>query len=370
MRSWLYLIALGAFGCSSPSLDMSLEVPQQMPANFDLSCVTSIYTVAVGEDDYDSFEGDFDEDCIDVTNLKDYSDVQRAMSGQFTLDIPDSGLAAIEVYGTRGACGDEQPHDAIFYGGVPVANNKIARIKLDSNLSCTARKPYTVRVVDMLQLAATKQCGAVAAGSVNAGNVRDFPYVDGTYRSLFEYGDSASSQWTNGTTRIDGYTSALPASTCTAVSYDGGNPLVGPGGTRCIDDTTPTLCGQPGEVELGMLPFDFAGQSRDPALAAEYGDPLFGVVYEASTAMMKTSVAGATVTLDDPSQGKVVYVEKGATQFRALPQTSTNADGFFMVYLKGRPTTITISSPVHRAQKYKVASPLFRPTTLIAALTR
>jgi hypothetical protein len=133
----------------------------------------------------------------------------------------------------------------------------------------------------------------------------------------------------------------------------------------------PSLCAAIGEHELPVLAFDYSYQSRDEALVVKYGEPVIGAVWEIGPAATKVPITGATVTLEDPTQGVVVYVDRGPTKFVGrVGATATNADGFFMVYTKGPPTNITVTSPLHNAVRYKVATSADYPATLLAALTR
>jgi hypothetical protein len=364
MRLPLMLLALGA--CAEPAIEMSLKLPPTVPAGFDVSCVTAIDVLAVGE-----FQGDEDTppdlegDCIDVAGMSSFDDIRRAMAGQFTIDIPDSGLVGLSVRGSTGTCADIPAyHEAVFYGGAPATGDSV-QIPVVPNLSCNMRgKVLPVHPVDLLALSSTKTCPVTTDGRAFSANFRPLLLGDQLPTMTFEYGSSASSQWTGGTTRVEVFSQAASAQTCVGVGYGSPSEI---GGGRCVEDQ-PALCAAPGELELPIIAFDYMFQSRDVNLVAQYGEPVLGAVWETGT---KLPVAGATVTLEDPTQGTVVYVEKGTTKFTPKPgATSTPADGFFMVYLKGPPTNITVTSPLHNALPYKVATTPDYPTTLIAALTR
>ena len=364
-RCWI-LLALGA--CADPAIDMSLQLPQ-MPQNFALDCVTAISVTAVGE-----FQGDinrppdFQSDCLDVSGMTSFADVQAKMHDQFSIDIPDSGLAGISIVGNVGRCSDEfTSHESVFYGGAQAGSGDV-RIPLVPNLSCSARgKIVKVHAVDLLALASTHTCATVTTGRVVAGDIH--PTLLEQNQMNFEYGTSASSQWNNGAVSLDVFSQVADARTCVAVGYEQPNfDLVG---SRCVEDGLPTLCGPADELELPTIAIEYAGQSIDRDLVAQYGNPVFGAVYEVGTAATKTAIGNATVTLDDPTQGKVVYVDRGATSFTPRAgATGTGTEGWFMVYLKGAPTTITVSEPLHAPVKYKIASHEYGPTTIIAALNK
>jgi hypothetical protein len=223
----------------------------------------------------------------------------------------------------------------------------------------------------MLALASAKTCPVTTDGRVFSASFRPLMLGDEMPAMTFEFGNSASSQWTStGTTKVAVFAQAASPSTCVAVGYES---LTQNGGARCVEDALPTLCGAPGEVELPIIAMDFSYQSRDLALVAQYGEPLFGAVWEVGAGATKVPVTGATVTLDDPSQGTVVYVERSPTNTKLQQRVgaaSTTGEAFFMVYAKGPPTTITVTSPLHNPQKYKIATSADYPATLVAALTR
>lgn len=365
MRASLVLFALGA--CAEPAIEMSLAMPSA-PAGFDVSCAESITTVAIGNDfgDEDS-PPDEEYSCIDVDGMTSFEDIRRAMAGKFSLALPQSGLRGIAVNGYAGRCDEADYFESIFYGGAPATGDRIS-IPIVANLSCANRgKVLAVHPIDMFDLAATKNCAPRADGRVFSASFRPLMLGSDMPAMTLEFGNSASSQWTAGTTRVEVFSQAASPRTCVAVGYES----LADGGARCVEDSLPTLCAPPGELELPVVPYDASYSSRDGALVAQYGEPLIGAVWEVGTAATKVPVAGATVTLDDPTQGTVVYVERGVTKLTPrVGATATAGEGFFMVYTKGAPTTITVASPAHNPQKYKIATSADYPATLIAALTR
>lgn len=368
MRGAAVIFALGA--CAEPAIDMSLKLPTP-PANYDLSCVTSITTVAIGNDQGDeTTPPDVVADCIDVAGMGSFAEVKRAMAGKFSLPLPDSGLRAVAVTGSMGRCDDADFYESVFYGGAPARGDSI-QIPLVASLSCNAQnKPVSVHPVDMLALSSTKTCPVTTAGRVFSANYRPLLLGAEMPAMTFEFGNSANSQWVSGTTKVAVFAQAASAQTCVGVGYES---LAEDGGGRCVEDGLPTLCAPAGELELPIIAFDFSYQSRDLALVEQYGEPMIGAVWEVGTGTTRVPITGATVTLDDPTQGTVVYVERSVTNTKLQQRVgaaSTAGDAFFMVYTKGTPTTITVSSPLHNPQKYKIATSADYPATLIAALTR
>ena len=107
---------------------MSLAMPST-PDAFDLSCVTTISVTPIGNDGGDRETGkppDYRDRCIDVQGLSRFSDVRRAMADRFAMNLPESGLKAIHVRGTVGACTEASRfHEAGFYGGAPAGADTI-----------------------------------------------------------------------------------------------------------------------------------------------------------------------------------------------------------------------------------------------------
>lgn len=366
MRSYWIVLALGA--CSEPAIDMSLRMPPSVPADFALDCLGGFEVIALGED-----QGaidrppDNDGDCVPLSGITSWRDLQRAVKGQVEIDLPDSGLLGIAVRAFAGSCEDAVPfHEGVIYGSARGTGGDLT-IPLNANLSCTARgKVVNIHPVDMLALAQSKACSPIVDGRAFSGDFRPMLLGDAWSQMTFESGASASSRWTNGSTSIEVYSAPAYATTCIAAAF---NSPTDQGGANCIEDNKPTLCAATGEVELGVVAYDYMNQSRDVELIAQYGQPVLGAVWEISANAMKTPIANATVTLDDPSQGTVVYYDRGPSRFTKAASNATTADGFFMVYLKGGPTTITVSSPIHASQKYKIAT-AEDYSTLVAALTR
>ena len=135
------------------------------------------------------------------------------------------------------------------------------------------------------------------------------------------------------------------------------------------DPAAPTLCAGPNELEIAAINGVVAFNSIDTALTQKYGQPVFGAVWKASPAatVTKAPIAGATVALEDPTQGKVVYVEPGASKLTATAGTSTGPSGMFIVYLKGESSTVIVRSGASQ-QRYTIASQAALPPTLLAVL--
>lgn len=374
MRSWLFLLALGA--CADPVIDMSLSMPaaSQMPANFDVSCVSAVEVVAVGhERGSQSTPADALSDCVDLARAPtSLADIRAQIAGKFQLNLPQSGLAGISIRGTTGKCADKNRYyEANWYGGATYVDGQDGiSIPVVPNISCNARKTYAVSTIDLLAISKTKQCAmavppAATLPLVFAGNIRPQMLGASFDRMVFEDGPSAVAPDAAGKAQIDSWTSAGPRA-CIAMGFDSGAGMAG----SCINPSAPTLCGGPNEVELAMIDDIYAAASIDTSLVQQHGQPVFGAVWRQSpaTTVTKAPIAGATVELEDPSQGTVVYVSPGTSKLQPIAgATSTGPDGMFIIYLKGDATNVIVKSGASQ-QRYTVASQGDLPPTLLAVL--
>lgn len=370
MKAAAILLALGA--CAEPVIEMSMKAPASMPANFDLSCITAVEVVAVGnERGTQSSPPDVLGDCVDLTTAPaSFGDIRAGISGQFELKIPESGLAGIVLRGTIGTCADKNRlYEANFYGGAPyLEGSESLSIPVVPNISCNARKTYSVATIDMLALDRTKNCAMSVPASqaiVFAGNIRPQLLGAGFDRMIWEDGSSASTTNPGGKAVIESWAGAVGPKSCIAVGFDGPG-LAG----SCVNPLSPALCANPGEVELAVIDPIYAGASIETALVQQYGQPVFGAVYKQSPAATATKVpiTGATVELEDPTQGTVVYVAPGVTKLMPLAgATGTDPSGMFIIYLKGDATSVIVKSGGTQ-QRYNVASQSNLPPTLLAVL--
>ena len=374
MKQYAFLLALGASACTDPAIDMSLTLPTppQMPEGFDLSCVTAVEVFAVGnERGSQATPPDIVGDCIDLPSAPaSFADIRAAMAGKFALTIPESGLAGIQIRGTTGACAAaSRYHEANFFGGaVYVEGQESLAIPVVPNISCSAKTTYRVSTIDLLELGKTKQC-AMSLPDPNvqplvfAGDIRPQMLGASFDRMVWESGASAMVPDAQGKATIDSFTAAAASRSCIAMGYDSGKSLAG----SCINPGASTLCAAPGELELAVIDNFYAFTSIDTALLQQYGPPVFGAVYQKGppTVAFSSPIAGATVQLDDPTQGKVVYVQPGPNKLVPLSGGSTDAGGMFIVYLKGDATGISVKVG-GTSKRYTVASHNTAPPTLLA----
>jgi hypothetical protein len=371
MRAWPILLGLAA--CTDPAIEMRLALPGADAARgFDLSCTGAVTVRIVGNDlGDDKHPGDAVTSCVDLTTPpQSFADLQRAISGRFSFAIPGSGLAAVQIAGFKGRCDDHlESHEAVFYGGAMRGDGDTLAIPVVPNLSCSTARSYNVRVVDLTALTATGSCSTpLDPTAVFAADIRPRMLGDRASRMMLEVGVSIASA-PGGTATVASYAAAASDRSCVAVGYQGSLT----GGLACVNPTAPTLCGDPGEIEITALPQASASSSTDAALVKQYGSPVFGAVWEpSSSSSSETALAGATVELADPSQGKIVYGDIGfgvPPTVTPIPNAqSTNASGLFIAYIRGEPTNLIVRAPGHATQTLRVASTPDWPSTLIAVL--
>jgi hypothetical protein len=374
--AWIVLViaAAGLAACTDRAIEMTLALPSEASvAGFDLSCVGAVSVVVVGND-----VGDDDRppdelgDCVDLAAApKTFADVQRAIAGRFALALPRSGLAGVQLSGWKGGCNDRlDSREAVFYGGAPHAGSDRMTIPLVANISCDKARTYSVHAVDLSALTATKTCTPPTDQPlVFAGDIHPVLLGDDMPRMMLEWGASEV-QAPGGLGTVASYAAAYNSRSCIAVGYEGTIS----GGAGCVNPAAPTLCGAPGapgELEVASLALPYAAMSTEDALTELYGEPVFGAVWEPSDVAVKAPIANATVELVDPTQGKVFYLQRGATQFTRLDSArGTGADGLFVAYVRGDPTNLTVKAAGHATQTLRVASTPDWPSTVLAVLPR
>ena len=368
MKSTRTLLALGASaivsaGCADPSIDMSLKMPtaNQIQANFDLSCVTAVEVAAVGnqQESMDA-PADVHSECVDLVKAPtSFADIRNAIAGKFDLKLPQSGLAGVKIRGTVGACSDKlRFYEANFFGGTPYAGEDSLTIPVVPNISCNAPKTYTVATIDLLALTQTKQCAMslpTGTGPYNyTGNIRPSLLGSPFPKMIWEGGPSGVAPSAASEAVVTSWAGSATPRSCIAMGYDSSTNTA----ESCINPGSLALCAGANKIELPVIDYTFANTSVDTALARDYGQPVFGAVYKQSAAavLTKAPIVGATVELEDPTQGKVVYVTPTQTKYVPIQGgTSTGPDGLFMVYLKGETATLIVKSGASQ-QRYTVAT--------------
>ena len=301
----LFLFALGASACAEPVIELSLQLPSaaQLPEGFDLSCVSTVDVVAIGQDQDDFDDGFFDLTYQCVESREPAPELHRSAAparrtGQ--IELPASGLAGIELRGIPGTCADRVRYqEAPFYGGaVYLEGMDQLTIPVVPNISCDRKQTYTVVPIDLLATTQSGQCTPPGGQDpiVFGGNIRprmlgrEFGTMD------FDYGASAMEPDQAGKAVIASYAGAVGPS-CIAMGFESSTMFAG----SCINRGSPTACAAPGELELPVMNGVVAAMSVETELVKTYGEPVFGAVWRASGAG-PTPVQGATVELRIPAR--------------------------------------------------------------------
>lgn len=259
----LTLLALGASlasGCADPAIDMSLRMPNanQMPANFDLSCVTAVEVTVAGNDQGSAETGpDQRFSCVDLTTAPvSFAALRSAISGRVDVKLPESGLAAVSIRGRRGTCADKgREYESVFYGGAGyIAGQESMTIPVVANISCNTKKLYTVSTVDLLAIVRTKACAMSLppldkAPHIYAGNIR--PLMMGPEFPLmtYDYGESYVKPDAAGKATIQSYSAPGTPRSCIAAGFDSATAYAG----SCLYPNAQTLCAGPNELELATI---------------------------------------------------------------------------------------------------------------------
>jgi len=335
-----YLLALLLAACGDEAVDVSLRLPSAATqAMYDTSCVTAV-RIYVNGANYPSDDGDFLEDCIDVsTPGMTFADLRERIRGKFDMKIPASGLSGIELYAYNGACNaaNERDYDLVAYGSAPYVGEDSIAVPVTPNLSCT-QGDYTLRPIDILKYAKTASCAMSAwtQGRIGLSTMSPLPFTDTAYW----WGGQSSGMATTGLVNVRGLALGIGANSCLAASlyttqYDE---------VTCMAPAEQRVCATGGELEAPMIDVAVGYASADATKINRWGAVVYGAV------VGPAAIANATVTIDeaDRDKGEVVYldmppgVELGTGTLTTRAGTSTGPSGLFAVYTQSL-VRITIS---------------------------
>lgn len=326
MRIATLLLITGA--CADPVVEMELVLPSQ---SLNTSCVTAVEVHANGAT-YPQVAEDRVVSCIDIQPAATYAGVRDAIRGKFSLGVPDTGLASLEIYGWSGvaACKDDMDPfstpDLMFFGSAEYIGQDTIELPVAPNLDCS-RSQLKVRIVDMFALLGGATCASAstyADGSASAGLGTLVPKQYGKGVKL--YGNIDGANTIGNLATFEGYTKTGPKS-CLAI--DGGSALGGSSG--CVVGGA-SVCAAPGETEHVALAKSVLVNAAnfDNAIAANFPGIVIGTVWSSG----KTPLAGATVEVP-ASRGKVVYLDApamGSSTMTVRSTPSTGPSGLFMLY--------------------------------------
>ncbi|HEY5924033.1 MAG TPA: hypothetical protein VIV11_20275 [Kofleriaceae bacterium] len=334
MRSVVAIILLAA--CAEPVVEMQLVLPQNAD-NFDTTCITAV-EVRVTGGNFLQDSKDYRRSCVEITGVAGYAAIRDAIKGRFDVAIPDTGISGIEIYGWSGptACenaGKDDPFvtpNLLFMGRGDYIGQDRVDIPVVPNLSCT-RTPVNVRMFDMFALVGGKTCAEAGdtalIGLAGVGVGTMVPRMMG--KGARFYGNIDGGDTVGNLASFQGPTQIGPKA---CLGIDAGD-FETAGTVGCAIGGS-TVCAGAGEIETAAMPFAISTmpENYDTALLTKFPGQIFGTVW--SSATPRTTLAGATVTVD-PAHGQVVYLDPpnaaGAMAKRA-DQTMTGPSGLFALY--------------------------------------
>jgi len=323
-------VGCGLAACSAPAIEMTLALPDVgTVSGFDLSCVGAVRVRVVGNKLDDGGAADESTQCFDFdAPFASFAALAAALKGKFTFDIPRGGLAGVELTGFSGRCSDPSTSfESVFYGGAQSVGDGTVVVPLRTGVSCGTEQSYKVHTIDLAALLASASASAGAscappsdAVKLYAGVIR--PRMLGTIapEAVFEYGADEVDTG-NGAGKLQSYRPLDRDPACIALGYLGATSRA----VTCVrpPEQARGLCGAADEVEIAAISVGLAEAEFDRTLMTTYGQPLFGAVWEDGT---RTPIAGATVELADPLQGKVVYVDVSVDAAVAPPRVRKMAE--------------------------------------------
>ncbi len=307
-----------------------------MPANasgYDATCLSTIETYTDGAD-YPTNGNDYERGSSPITSHPaTLADVTAAIEGKISVTIPPTGLGYIELYGWNGDSGfGEGDGELLFYAASPYVGQDTVDLDIIPNASCV-QKPISVRPLDLISYLTTTdvtmKCpnAAVTGGTLFIGTMTTeilVPDVTDYFGGL-QTGAIASTGPAAGTATIMSSTTVGPDD-CLSFS----TTLATTAATSCAVFGE-GLCSVNGEFELPVIQDTYVTNSRDPMIVPNFAGMVVGAVFTAA----KLPQQGATVTLDDPTLGQVVYVDIDTTNSKLVPsasQAATSTSGLFILY--------------------------------------
>ncbi|HET9987370.1 MAG TPA: hypothetical protein VFQ65_02600 [Kofleriaceae bacterium] len=364
MRAAFALIALAA--CNDGAIELKLLLPQES-ADFDMTCIGAVDVLPLGPSDSKPLDigartKTDTVPCVDLgRQVTTFAQLQAALANRVDIGIPPGGLAAVEVRGRAGKCSDKPAtFEAIFYGGAEYSGNDALTIPVARNVSCGASTQFTVKPVNMFDLFTTKMCTDYVDAASQAFSADLRPTLIRRQPLAFEIGESTQPM-SAATAQIMSFNAAYKG-TCAAIALQ--NSAMTLAGQSCINAGGATACAG-ANVELALLPTAYAQASKDPAITKYSAWNFIGVWTTTGTA---GPLGGATVTLDQGVDAKVVYGDLGTSAFQpSAGAMMTTATGMVMVYTNAV-VGVTVSATGKSSRHlYIGADPNF-PSSQIAVL--
>ncbi len=338
LQRWLPLMLAGCF--SEKAIDLQLEPPPAAIASqFSPSCAGA-FEVWLNGADYPTNEEDSTRGCVPLAgkSIATWDELIAAVRDQYEADMPDSGFGGVEVYGFAGPCeaGAFHDYDLIFYSHVQYDGGETVKVPLIPNLGCDS-VDVKIRPIDLLQLIKTGQCAQAGytLGKMALTTLSPYPWTD----SLGWWGGQNGANITGGVATFRGLTNTGP-NTCLALSNFPGGGLSD--SVSCVGPYEQRACATGTEYEAAIVNSNVATATQDLPRVTKWGSLVIGAAWGTAP------LVGATVTIDPPTAGEVVYfdmppgVETGVGGLTVRAGTATGASGLFGIYTREM-VKITIS---------------------------
>lgn len=366
MRALLLLLAIP--GCDAAiALELRLPKPAEIPAEFDLSCVTAVDVKAISADRQQLDLGDFGKvPCIPVTGLQSFAQLPGKLADRFETPIPASELLGFQLRGRVGSCDydpelEDNYHEAIFYGGAPYLGDDDILIPVIPNISCNRTRSYKVRPFDLLATIATKTCTNLTTGFAYAAQLRPTLLAPKLPSMMYEAG-TGGAELVDGVATFPSFIESDPAG-CIAAGFETADLL----SVSCLEPAAARLCALDGELDLPTGLDRVWFDTLDPDLQREFGPPTFVSVWDNPVAPgVKAPVANASIRLPDGERGMVVYLDVVGGQPGPRSGTTTGPSGLAAVYAT-RLTEVTITAQ-RGSRKLRVAGAANGPSMAIAVM--
>jgi hypothetical protein len=296
-----------------------------------------------------------------------YAKIEDLLRGQIDVDVPDSGLSGVEIYGYNGSCDvvRDQDYDLIFHGGAEYEGGDSVVVPVLPNLSCSTEQ-LTVRPINILKLSATRDCAqaAVATGKMASTTLTKLLFLD----ELYWWGGLSTADLVAGVSTFQGR-AKVGSGMLTLLHTVAGEWS----SLSCRPPAGQQVCATGTEIEAATIPLAVARASQDPTKYADVGGVAFGLVYGTAG-----PIAGATVTLpaSQVELAQIVYldlpagVENGTGALVARPGTTTGPSGLFAIYTASMLDITIAANGTSVQRKLGTATDEDKPTPPVAMIVK
>ena len=329
----LTTLALATAACTNPVVEMELQMPSNV-STFDTSCVSAVAVMVAGANIAQD-SSDYTWSCQEITPQDRLTGIHDAIRGKFELQIPDSGMAGIELFGFSGPQPCTPPEyatpDLIFHSSAAYIGQDKLDLEVETTMDC-AKQTTKLRPVELFALvggatpsAASCTTAAVSAkGWAGMGQIMEREFSSG----VDFWGGLRGADITNG---VSAFTAGTTGLTKSCLAYDA-DSAVG-WATSC---TMPggKVCAGADELDAPFIGSDIANElpTLDEALLSKWDSMVIVSVWDNGNP--KKPIAGAKVEVA-AADGQVVYVDPpaaGTVRLAKRGDSATGASGLAIVY--------------------------------------